>query len=208
MSTAENSLVLVGAGGHAVSCIDVIESQGVYRIVGLLGLTDEVGEEVCGYRVLGTDSRLEQLVNEVRYVFVAIGAINDFQPRLELIEKARGIGFLFPTIIANTAYISNRAVIGEGTIVMHGVTISANAQVGEHCIVNSQALIEHDAMIDNFCHISTGVCVNGGAHIGERSFLGSNCTIKHNTSVGDHCFIGMGQQVVFDVASRNRIVDS
>ena len=37
----EPSLILIGAGGHARSCIDVIEQQGEYQIAGMIGMPDE-----------------------------------------------------------------------------------------------------------------------------------------------------------------------
>ena len=42
-------LLLIGAGGHARACLDVIELEGRYDVVGLLGLPEEVGGEVLGY---------------------------------------------------------------------------------------------------------------------------------------------------------------
>ena len=46
------AIIVVGAGGHARSCIEVIESEGIYKIAGLVGLKSEVGEEICGYKVI------------------------------------------------------------------------------------------------------------------------------------------------------------
>ena len=34
----KSEIILIGAGGHALSCIDVIETHGLYRIAGLVGL--------------------------------------------------------------------------------------------------------------------------------------------------------------------------
>jgi phage gp45-like len=39
----KSDLILIGAGGHSRSCIDVIEQEGKYRIAGLVGAKDEVG---------------------------------------------------------------------------------------------------------------------------------------------------------------------
>jgi len=36
------NMILIGAGGHAYSCIDVIEQQGKYHIAGLVGMPDEM----------------------------------------------------------------------------------------------------------------------------------------------------------------------
>ena len=39
----KKSILLLGAGGHARSCIDVIEEQGQYQIAGLIGVESERG---------------------------------------------------------------------------------------------------------------------------------------------------------------------
>ena len=49
-------IILVGAGGHARSCIDVIEQSGSHDIAGLVALPNEVGSQTLGYEVLGTDA--------------------------------------------------------------------------------------------------------------------------------------------------------
>jgi len=36
------SLILIGAGGHAHACIDVIEQQDKYQIAGLVGMPEEM----------------------------------------------------------------------------------------------------------------------------------------------------------------------
>ena len=45
-------LILVGAGGHAHACIDVIEQQGRYQIAGLIGMPDEMDALHIGYSVI------------------------------------------------------------------------------------------------------------------------------------------------------------
>ena len=42
------SLILIGAGGHARSCIDVIEQQGQYQIARLIGIPEEVHTQHLG----------------------------------------------------------------------------------------------------------------------------------------------------------------
>ena len=41
-----NKLILIGAGGHARSCIDVIEQEGKFKITGIVGLESELGLQV------------------------------------------------------------------------------------------------------------------------------------------------------------------
>ena len=44
-----SDLILIGAGGHAISCIDVLECQGLYQIRGLVGLKNELNTKKNGY---------------------------------------------------------------------------------------------------------------------------------------------------------------
>ena len=39
----KKKIILIGAGGHAESCIDVIKKNKKYQIVGLIGTKSEVG---------------------------------------------------------------------------------------------------------------------------------------------------------------------
>jgi N,N'-diacetyllegionaminate synthase len=48
---SQESIVLVGAGGHARACIDVIEREGYFVVKGLVGLPREVGSRILGYPV-------------------------------------------------------------------------------------------------------------------------------------------------------------
>ena len=44
--TEMKKIIIVGAGGHARSCIEVVESEGNYKIAGLIGLKSEIGAEI------------------------------------------------------------------------------------------------------------------------------------------------------------------
>ena len=46
-------IILIGAGGHALSCIDVIEQEDKFKIAGLIGKKEELGRKVCGYNIIG-----------------------------------------------------------------------------------------------------------------------------------------------------------
>ena len=207
MADSNKSLILVGAGGHAMACIDAIESQGVYSILGLIGITAEIGKFVCGYPILGSDQDLKQMVGKADYALVAVGAIDEPERRRTLIGKVVQLGFLSPIVIAKSAQVSKHARVDVGAVIMHGAVINAGAQVGQHCVINSQSLIEHEVKIGDYTHVSTGVCINGRATVGESSFVGSGSVIRNNIVVGRNCFIGMSQAVVRNVPDDVRIVD-
>lgn len=192
---ASEALLLVGAGGHARSCIDVIEQDGRYRIVGLVGVRSEVGREIFGYRVLGSDDNLPSLIASCQRALVTVGQIKNAEPRIRLFERLQALHCELPTIVSPRAQVSRHAVLGDGTIVMHGAMVNAGARVGRNCIINTLAVIEHDVIIGDHCHIATAAVLNGGVQVGTGTFVGSNVSVKQALKIGDHCVIGMGQTV-------------
>lgn len=200
------NLILIGAGGHAHACIDVIEQHGQYSIAGLVGMQDEMHSRHLGYSVIATDGDLLQLAEEYQYAFISVGQIQSPANRIRLYRQATDLGFKIPNIIAPTAYISRHSSIGNGTIVMHEAVVNAGVNVGINCIINTRALLEHDARVEDHSHISTGAILNGEVKIGAGSFVGSGCIIKEGVSLGKGCVIGMGLSVRHSQADHARFV--
>ena len=78
-----DEIILVGAGGHARSCIDVIEMAGKFKVAGLVEKEGAETQDSLGYPLLGTDDGLVELRGKYRYALVTGG---DF---LLLDEKVR-----------------------------------------------------------------------------------------------------------------------
>ena len=199
-------LLLIGAGGHANSCIDVIEQEGRYEIGGLVGLPNQVGAKHFGYEVIGTDRELEVFFMQFKFALITVGQIESSKVRIRLYERLKTIGFKVPSIKSKSAYVSDHAVISDGTIIMHNVVINSGVQIGENCIINTSSLIEHDVKIANHSHISTGVTINGGVRIGINTFIGSRSIIRENLSIGDNCVIGMGTILLNNILSNSRVI--
>ena len=197
-------LILIGAGGHSRSCIDTIEQEGKYKIGGLVGLNQEVGSSQFGYEVLSTDSGLNELANQFEFALVALGQIHSPELRICLYEQSIAAGFIFPSIIAPSAYVSPSAKVGAGTIVMQGAILNAGVVVGDNCIINSGALLEHDSKFSDHCHISTGAILNGETSIGSGIFIGSGSVIKEGVSVGAGSLIGMGLALRHNLDEKSR----
>jgi sugar O-acyltransferase (sialic acid O-acetyltransferase NeuD family) len=203
---SKSKLLLIGAGGHARACIDVIEQEGKYEISGLVGNQEEFKSSVMGYRVIGSDNDLGRLSQDFEFALVVVGQIESPEVRIRLFNDTIAAGFKFPTIISPIAHISKHAQVGMGSIVMHGAIVNAGANVGKNCIINTRALIEHDATISNHCHISTGVIVNGEARIGVGSFIGSGSIVKQSIEIGDNCVVGMGLSVRKNCPDNTRVL--
>jgi sugar O-acyltransferase (sialic acid O-acetyltransferase NeuD family) len=201
------SLILIGAGGHAHSCIDVIEQQGRFQIAGLVGSPEQRHTQQFGYAVIGTDSDLPTLAKIYQYALIGIGQIQTPEHRMRLYQQATKLGFQLPIIIAPTAYVSRHATVGEGTVVLHGAIVNAGASIGINCIINSRALLEHDARVEDHCHISTGAILNGDVSVGSGSFIGSGSVIKQGIAIGKGCLVGMGLSVRHNLSTNTRFTD-
>ena len=200
------SLILIGAGGHARSCIDVIEQQGHFQIAGLVGLPEQQHTQHLGYAVIGADTDLPALAKIYQYALIAIGQIKTAELRMRLYQYVTQLGLQLPIIIAPTAHVSRHATLGAGTIVMHGAIVNAGANLGNNCIINSRALLEHDTSVEDHCHISTGAILNGDVMVGTGSFVGSGSVVREGVSIGHGCLVGMGLSVRHNLAGESRFL--
>ncbi len=189
-------LLLIGAGGHARSLIDLIETQGEWHIQGLIGLPEQVGSTVLSYPVLGSDEDLPILRSTCPAALLAIGQLPDPAPRQRLASQLKHLGFLCPVVISPNAVVSRHASLGEGSVVGHGAIVNAGATVGTHCIINTGALIEHDAQVGDHCHVSTGALVNGGVHLGHGCFIGSGAMLREGLQLPAGTVISAGKRVM------------
>jgi sugar O-acyltransferase (sialic acid O-acetyltransferase NeuD family) len=188
----KEKIFLIGGGGHAHACIDVIESSGQYEIAGIFDLKENVGKTIFGYKVLGTDNELENYLSITRNVLITIGQIKNYTPRVNKYFELLKLGAQFPVIISARAHVSRHAVIESGSIIMHDALVVAGANIGRNCIINNKALIEHDVVVGDFCHVSTAAVVNGGCRIGSKTFIGSNTVLKEGIIVPDETVVAAG----------------
>ena len=193
MSNTE--ILVVGAGGHARSCIDVIEQLPSFKIAGLIGFPEEIGSEHLGYKVIGSDTDLPSLVSKYEHAMIGLGQIRSPNLRIDMFQKLLNLGFVLPSFVSPNAYVSPHASVGRGSIIMSGGIINAGAKIGQNCIINSNSLVEHDCIVSDHCHVSTGVVINGQVSIGTGCFIGSGATIKQGLDVDKNTVIGMGENV-------------
>ena len=121
--------------------------------MGLIVKKEKIASTVFGYPVLGTDKELKKISKKIKHAFISVGQIKTSTIRINLYEKVVEAGFKLPVIISPHAYVSRRAKIGEGTIIMHGAVVDANAIIGKNCIINTSCIVEHDVIFADHCHV-------------------------------------------------------
>ena len=198
-------VLLIGAGGHCKSCINLVDSILEYEVQGIIDRAGSSAKEVLGHKVLGTDDEMESLFGDSPSVMISVGQIKTPQTRIKLFEIANSLGAVFPVLKSPTSCVSDHSSISSGTAVFHQVIVNASVRIGENCILNNKALIEHDAIIGSHCHISTGALINGGVLIEDGCFVGSGAVLHEGIKVGENAVISAGQIVRKDIPS-NTIV--
>jgi len=185
----KKKIMIIGAGGHARSLIDIIESTKKFKIVGLVDNGLRKKKIFNKYKILGKDFQLSKLKKYSSLAIIGIGQIKDVKKRIFAYELLKKFNFKIPIICSPKSYISKYSSLEEGTVVFHGAIINSGACVGKNTIINTRAIIEHDVKIGNHCHVSTNATLNGGVVVGKNSFIGSNAVIKENIKIGNNCII-------------------
>ncbi|OGT07436.1 MAG: hypothetical protein A2103_04165 [Gammaproteobacteria bacterium GWF2_41_13] len=182
-------LILIGGGGHCRSCIDVIEATGFFDIVGILDVAQKIGEKVFDYSIVGTDNDISKFVASGVRFLITLGQIGAGERRAEIFMKIKAAGGELATIISPRAYVSSRACVGEGTIIMHGALVNVGVSIGANCIINTKALIEHDVQIEDHCHIAIRAALSGGVCVGTEAFIGAGAVVAEYRDVPVRAFI-------------------
>tara|TARA_Y100001958_G_C21158101_1_gene492629 strand:+ start:377 stop:970 length:594 start_codon:yes stop_codon:yes gene_type:complete len=185
-------IILIGAGGHAKSCIDVIELTKEYEIFGLIDSTEPHRLDIDGYNIIGDDNDLITIRKNVDHALIAIGQIESPKNRIKLYNLLKKYDYKLPSIRSPRSYISSKSKIGEGTIIMHDVIVNSGSTIGNNCIINNKSLIEHDVTVGNNCHLSTGSIINGNCIVGDNSFIGSGSIIVNDQKILPNSFIKAG----------------
>ena len=189
----KKKIVLIGAGGHAKSCINLIERINEFKII---GLTDSKKKGyLLNYKILGDDAVLDQKKFKNINLCLSLGSISNIHLREKIFKKLKNKGFNFPILISKDSSISKFSKIGSGTMIMGNTFVNAGASIGENCIINNNSLIEHDVKIGNNSQISTSVTINGSCKIGSNCFIGSGSIIRNNINIKNNTFIKMASVI-------------
>ena len=194
------NIIVAGSSGHAKVVIDIIEKEGKFTIVGLIDTYKEKGTLLYGYEIIGTESDLPSLV--VRCSLTGgIVTIGDNWTRKEMVERilADVPDFRFVSAIHPSAQLGRGVRIGNGTVVMGGVIVNSDTEIGEHCILNTSSSVDHDSFMDDFSSLAPKVSTGGNVKIGAFSAICLGANINNGITIGEHTVIGSGSMVLSDI---------
>jgi len=198
----KEKLLIVGAGGHARSVIDIALQDDGFEIIGCIDAQNPKRcfvEDMECVPIVGNDDDLAKFLDQgINHIFVALG---DNKLRNMIYEKVIEMGFNPVNIISNYAVISPRARLGKGICVMAGAVINVNAHIGDNCIINTNCSIDHDCKIGKSVHVAPGVTLSGTVSVGDLTQIGTGASVIDGITIGEGSFIGAGSVVVKDIGS-------
>lgn len=201
----KKKIILIGMGGHASACIDVLENN-KYQ---LLGFVDNkiTKDDFHNLKYLGMDKDLEKIIKLYPNIFCIISFGNHklIKKRAEIFNKIREYGYRFEAIISKTSYISQKCLIQDGTIIMNHVVVNIGVSIGKNCIINTGSILDHKSTIDDNCIISTNVTINGNVYIGKGTFIGSGAIISNDISIGSGSVIGAGVVIKKSLPNNSKV---
>jgi sugar O-acyltransferase (sialic acid O-acetyltransferase NeuD family) len=196
----KKNIVLIGCSGHAKVVIDIIEREGKYNIVGIFDKPENIGKSIFEYSVLDIEDNILKYKESLN-IHGGIVAIGNNWLRKKVAQKILGLmpDFHFINAIHPSCNIGKNVSMGVGNVLVAGVTVNAEAAIGNHCILNTNASLGHEAVMHDFSVISPNVAVGGNSKIGELSTLGISATVIHHISIGKCCMVGAGSVVIKDI---------
>ena len=200
------NVILVGAGSHAAEIYDYVHLYNQKKTdeeLNIVGIIDDNEDNYThyGYGVPYLGAICDHAVTENFYLI----AIANLEFRLKIVTSLCDKGAQFVGFIHPNALISNSAIIGQGTVISHSVSIGPKVIIGSYNIINSRCTIAHDTIVGDFNFISPNVSLSGNTKIGSQNLLSTNvCTIP-NIEIGDNNKISAGMVLVENVTNNETI---
>ena len=194
------NIVIFGSSGHARVIVDIVLEQGQHKIAGILDKDREAGQTEAGCPVLGSEDSLPRLMSD-HGLAGGIIAIGDNFLRSKVAAKVRSLcpDFTFVAAVHPKAAVARDVLIGEGTVVMAGVTINSSCSIGRHCVLNTASSLDHDSTVEDFASLAPGAITGGNVRLGRYAAIGIGATIKNNLRIGEHTVIGAGATVLQNI---------
>lgn len=184
-------ILIAGGGGFGLEMYGYLTSElsSVKRSGTIVGVLDdypdcEVVRKFPHVKYFGTIQAYQPKLEDA--VIVAFGNVSIRRKTAELLQ-ARGARLL--TYIHPTALIANTATISEGAVICPYSVVNSDAHVGKNVVVNVFCSIGHGARVESHSVLSPYSSLSGGSVLGEGGFMGTRATLFPNVVLGANCIV-------------------
>jgi len=203
----KQSVIVIGAGGHARVVIDILEAADRYRIIGVVDKQLAEGQLFCNYPVLGNDEILPKLYQDgICNVAIGVGAFTDNNARKKIFEQVKAQRFCIVNAVHPSATIMKNVTIDEGIVVFPGAIINSYAQIGSNVIVATGSTVDHETVVENHVLISAGVNIGANVKIQAESLIAIGATVISGIIVGKSALVCAGAVVVRNVPAGAKVM--
>ena len=163
-------LVILGAGGYGQTVADVASQLDRYDEIIFL---DDNAKNVAG-----KCEEYNQYIDANTEIYPAFG---NNESRLKWVNCLQEAGAIVPILVHPSAYISPKATLENGNVVLPKAVVNTSCQVGKGCIINCGALIDHGCVIEDGVHICLGAIVKGDNRIKQCTKIEAGEVIQART---------------------------
>ncbi len=190
------NIILIGGGNQSHYTIDIIEKENKYNIVGIIDSIHEVGSDRFGYKILGRQENISQLIEEYN-IEGGVISIGDNWSRYYVYNQIIKIfpSFQFINAIHPSVIIGNNVKLGIGIVAMAGCIFNPKSHIGDFTFFATGAQVEHDCYIDDFASISAGSITGGYVKLGKFSSITLGVTVVDRLEIGKNTVVGSGSLV-------------
>jgi sugar O-acyltransferase (sialic acid O-acetyltransferase NeuD family) len=194
------NIVLFGGGTHVRYCIDIIRRENIYKIVGITDPFAEIGTEISGYKIIGRQDDINELIQRYN-IEAGLITIGDNWIRKTVKDIIINLvpDFEFVSAIHPSTIIGDNVIIEPGTVIMAGCIISPGAIIRSFCFLASGAILEHESIMEEFSSLSAGSVTGGRVKIGKYSAVTLGVVLFDRIEIGEHTVIGSGSLVTKDI---------
>ena len=201
-------MLVVGAKGMAKEVLELLIENNINTKSNIV-FFDNVNKDAPDlmynqFKVLKTFDIVKELF-EIDPNFVL--GIGNPHLRQKMYDNFVSLGGNIMSVISKKSSIGSfGTTIREGSLIMPGVVITNDVNIGKGVLININSSVSHDCEIGDFSEIACGVIVPGRCKIGKKVFIGSNATINPDINIGDGAIIGAGAVVINDVSPHSVVV--
>lgn len=165
-------LIILGAGGYGRTVADVAEQTGIYDSVLFLD------DNAQGEKILGTCASFLEFANEDTKFYPAFG---NNESRLAWIERIKAAHCSLPVIVHPDAYVSPKAQLDPGTVVLPKAVVNTGCRVETGGIVNCSAIVDHDCVLEPGVHICLGAIIKAENRIPRGMKIEAGEVVQNRT---------------------------
>ena len=147
-------LVILGSGGYGRTVADVARQLGYSTIV--------LDDADPAHPLSSFQSYIDSSTS-----FIPAFGNNAF--RTEWINRIEKSGGKVATLIHPTAYVSPKASIACGTVILPHAIVNTDVVINRGCIINLGAIVDHGCILEEGVHICLGAIVKGENRIERLS---------------------------------------